>query len=88
MIEITLTHSGKQIDLLIPGEVTFDRLGRLLREAFAGRGVALPKEFALALGDKALAVNLRGVVNGVTAADGGGGGGGAPGARLQIVTDR
>jgi uncharacterized ubiquitin-like protein YukD len=57
VIEITLVFLGKQIDLLVPGEVTFDRLRRLIGEAFAAKGMVLPDGFSLALDGKALAVS-------------------------------
>lgn len=56
MIEITLIFQGKHIDLVVPGEITFDRLRRLIGAAFAEKGMLLPDDFSLALDDKALAV--------------------------------
>jgi uncharacterized ubiquitin-like protein YukD len=72
-------HSGKHVDLLIPGEVTFDRLRRLLHEAFAAKGVALPDGFTLALGDKSIAVGDHDLVASSGVADGD---------RIHIVTNR
>lgn len=57
MIEITLVHLGKQVDLVVPDAVTFDRLTRLIGDALADKGVRLPDGFALALDGKALTVN-------------------------------
>jgi uncharacterized ubiquitin-like protein YukD len=57
VIEITLELSGKQVDLAVPGEVTFDRLTELIRDGFAAKGTALPEDFVLAFDDKALAVS-------------------------------
>lgn len=57
MIEVTLEHEGKQIDLAVPGAVTFDRLNNLIREGFAAKGTALPEGFTFVLDDKALAVS-------------------------------
>lgn len=54
MIEITLEFRGRQIDLLVPGEVTLDRLRRLIGDAFAAKGVVLPDGYDLALDGKAL----------------------------------
>lgn len=62
MIEITLVFQGKQIDLLVPREVTFDRLRRLIGAAFAEKGMLLPGDFSLALDDKALAVSGSDVI--------------------------
>jgi hypothetical protein len=63
MIEITLVHMSKQVDLLVPGAVTFDRLTQLVREGFAAKGTALPEGFSLVLDDKALAVSGYDVVS-------------------------
>ena len=57
MIEITLAHAGKHIDLLVPGGITYDRLAQLIRDGFAARGTILPAGFALVLDGKALAVS-------------------------------
>lgn len=57
VIEVTVELSGKQVDLVVPGEVTFDRLAALIRDGFALRGTALPERFTLMLRDKALAVS-------------------------------
>ncbi|SOE06117.1 hypothetical protein SAMN06295924_1423, partial [Rathayibacter rathayi NCPPB 2980 = VKM Ac-1601] len=46
MIEVTLEHAGKLIDLLVPSEVTVNRLTQLIREGCAARGLALPKGFS------------------------------------------
>jgi uncharacterized ubiquitin-like protein YukD len=77
MIEITLTFVNKQIDLLVPGEVTFDRLQRLIGEAFAARGHALPEGFSLALEGKDLAVSRYDVIGSFGIGNGD---------RLQITT--
>lgn len=63
MIEVTLEHAGKQVDLSVPGEVTFDRLTQLIRDGCAARGMALPEGFSLALDDKALAVSGYDVIS-------------------------
>lgn len=63
MIEVTLGYAGKHIDLLVPGEVTFDRLTQLIRDGFATKGMVLPEGFSLALDDKALAVSGYDVVS-------------------------
>ncbi|WP_158861878.1 EsaB/YukD family protein [Leifsonia sp. AG29] len=57
MIEVTLVLDGKELDLLVPGRTTFDRLQRLIREGFASRDVALPADYSLALADKALVIS-------------------------------
>lgn len=57
MIEITLVFHGREVDLAIPGRVTFDRLGQLLRAAFAEKDVTLPADFTFEVGAKALAVS-------------------------------
>ncbi|MFT4189017.1 MAG: hypothetical protein QM621_10610 [Aeromicrobium sp.] len=57
MIEVTLEHMGKHVDLVVPGEVTFDRLAELIRDGFAAKGTALPADFSLSLDDKALDVS-------------------------------
>lgn len=77
MIEITLIFRGKQIDLLVPGEVTFDRLRRLIRDAFAAKGMVLPDGFSLTLDDKALVVSGNDLVASFGVANGD---------RLQIIT--
>jgi hypothetical protein len=77
MIEITLVFQGKQIDLLVPREVTFDRLRRLIGAAFAEKGMLLPGDFSLALDDKALAVSGSDVIASF---------GVGTGDRLQITT--
>ena len=63
MIEITLVFQGKQIDLVVPGEVTFDRLRRLIGDALAHQGVVLPEGFSLRLHDKAFAVSGHDLVS-------------------------
>lgn len=77
MIEITLEFMGKQIDLLVPGEVTFDRLQRLIGEAFAAKGMVLPDGFSLVLDGKALVVSGYDVIASFGIANGD---------RLQITT--
>lgn len=77
MIEITLVFLGKQIDLLVPGEVTFDRLRRLIGDAFAAKGMVLPDGFSLALDGKALVVSGYDVIASFGVANGD---------RLQIMT--
>jgi uncharacterized ubiquitin-like protein YukD len=77
VIEITLTFRGKQIDLLVPGGVTFDRLTGLIGDAFADKGIRIPSGFSLALDDKALVVAGADLVSSVGVADGD---------RLQIMT--
>lgn len=77
MIEITLVYRGKQIDLLVPGEVTFDRLHRLIAEAFAAKGMVLPDGFSLVLDGKALVVSGYDLIASF---------GVAHGDRLQITT--
>ena len=57
MIEITLVHAHRQIDLLVPAAVRFDRLRQLIQDAFAAKGTVLPDGFSFALDDKALAVS-------------------------------
>jgi uncharacterized ubiquitin-like protein YukD len=57
MIEVTLEFAGKQLDLLVPSGVTFDRLSQLVRDGFAAKGTALPDVFAVAPADKALVVS-------------------------------
>lgn len=78
MIEITLVFEGKQIDLLVPGEVTFDRLRRLIGEAFAARGLVLPEGYSLALDGKDLAVSRYDVIASFGVGNGD---------RLQITTE-
>ncbi|PPF10260.1 EsaB/YukD family protein [Rathayibacter rathayi] len=63
MIEVTLEHAGKLIDLLVPSEVTVNRLTQLIREGCVARGLALPKGFSLALNDKAFAVSGYDVIS-------------------------
>lgn len=63
MIEITLIHMGRHIDLLVPGAVTFDRLTELIREGFAAKGTTLPDRFSLVLEDKALVVSGNDVIS-------------------------
>ena len=63
MIEITLVHMNKHVDLLVPGAVTFDRLTQLVREGFAAKGTVLPEGVSLVLDDKALAVSGYDVVS-------------------------
>jgi uncharacterized ubiquitin-like protein YukD len=70
VIEITLTFHGKQIDLLVPGAVTFDRLTRLIGDAFADKGTRLPDGFSLALDDKALVMSGSDLVSSVGVANG------------------
>ena len=43
MIEITLAYAQRQIDLLVPAAVRFDRLRQLIRDAFAAKGTVLPE---------------------------------------------
>ncbi|MEV8213081.1 EsaB/YukD family protein [Leifsonia sp. NPDC077715] len=62
MIEITLVFHGRQIDLLVPGGVTFDRLRQLIHDAFAEKGTVLPGGFSLVLDDKYLAVSGHDVI--------------------------
>jgi len=62
VIEITLAYLGKQIDLLVPGEVTFDRLRQLIGEAFAARGLVLPEGFSFVLEGKDLAASRNDVI--------------------------
>jgi uncharacterized ubiquitin-like protein YukD len=62
VIEITLVSLDKQIDLVVPHEVTFDRLRRLIGDAFAGRGTVLPDGFSLEVDGKALVVGAYDVV--------------------------
>ncbi|GAB3575499.1 hypothetical protein GCM10027406_07080 [Leifsonia lichenia] len=77
MIEITLVFQGKQIDLVVPGAVTFDRLRRLIGVAFAEKGTLLPDDFSLALDDKALVVSGHDVIASFGVGNGD---------RLQIMT--
>ena len=77
MIEITLVHAHRQIDLLVPGAVRFDRLRQLVREAFAAKGMVLPDEFSFAFDDKALAVSGHDFISSFGIGNGD---------RLQIVT--
>lgn len=57
MIEVTLEFTGKQIDLLVPSEVTFHQLTQLIRDGFAARGTILPEEFSFEFPDKAITVS-------------------------------
>lgn len=57
MIEVTLDHDGKQIDLVVPDAVTFERLTQLILAGFAAKGTVLPEGFSFAIDDKALAVS-------------------------------
>lgn len=70
VIEITLRYTGKHIDLLVPGGITFDRLTQLIRHGFAAKGTALPERFALVLDDKALAVSGHDIITSFGIADG------------------
>ena len=55
MIEITIIYLNKQLDLVVPGGVTFDRLTQLIGAALTEKGVILPRNgFALVLEGKAL----------------------------------
>ena len=77
MIEITLVQGHRQIDLLVPRAVRFDRLRQLICEAFAAKGTALPDDFAFVLDDKALAVSGSDYISSFGIGNGD---------RLQIVT--
>lgn len=77
MIEITIVQGNRQIDLLVPRAVRFDRLKQLIREAFAAMGAALPDDFSFALDDKALAVSGYDYISSFGIGNGD---------RLQIVT--
>lgn len=77
MIEITLVHAHRQIDLLVPAAVRFDRLRQLIRDAFAAKGTVLPDGFSFALDDKALAVSGHDFISSFGIGNGD---------RLQIVT--
>ena len=57
MIEVTLEHAGRYIDLRVPRAVTLDRLTQLIRDGFAAKGATLPDGFSLAFEDKPLAVS-------------------------------
>jgi uncharacterized ubiquitin-like protein YukD len=57
MIEVTLEYAGKQLDLLVPDQVTFARLSQLIRDGFAAKGTTLPEGFVVAPADKALVVS-------------------------------
>lgn len=63
MIEVTLEFAGKNIDLVVPGAVTFGRLSQLIRDGFAAKGTALPEGFTLALDDKALTLSSHDYVS-------------------------
>lgn len=77
MIEITLVYAHRQIDLLIPGGISFHRLRQLIRDAFAAKGMALPDDFCLVLEEKALAVSGHDFISSFGIGNGD---------RLQIVT--
>jgi len=79
VIEITLVLQGKQIDLVVPGEVTFDRLRGLIGAAFAEKGLVLPGDFSLALDDKALGLSGSDVIASFGVGNGD---------RLRIMTKR
>jgi len=77
MIEITLVYAQRQIDLLVPAAVRFDRLRQLIRDAFAAKGTSLPDDFSFAFDDKALAVSGHDFISSFGIGNGD---------RLQIVT--
>jgi hypothetical protein len=77
VIEITLVHAHRQIDLLVPAAVRFDRLRQLIRDAFAAKGTVLPDGFSFTLDDKALAVSGHDFISSFGIGNGD---------RLQIVT--
>lgn len=77
MIEITLVHEHRQIDLLIPGAIRFERLRQLIGHAFAARGLVLPDDFTLALEDKSFAASRYDLISAFGIGNGD---------RLKIVT--
>lgn len=77
MIEVTLVFGQRQIDLLVPSQITFLRLTHLIQRAFAEKGVTLPDGMTLALADKALAVGGYDMISSFGVGNGD---------RLQILT--
>jgi hypothetical protein len=77
VIEITLVHEHRQIDLLVPDAIRFERLRQLIGDAFAAKGMVLPEGFSLVLEDKPFAVSRYDFISSFGIGNGD---------RLQIVT--
>ncbi|MEE8738105.1 MAG: EsaB/YukD family protein [Bifidobacterium sp.] len=59
-IDISVEFNGRQVDLRVPSEVTWQRLTVLVHHVFTG--VKLPEHWVLALGDKSVHVDPTDVI--------------------------